>query len=147
MKKQLGIALAILALIAVVGYYFLAAKNPPSVSDIRANPALFDLADYPDRIDLHTRLSLLFPRGSSQQDLSAFLSKAGILQTDETFYDCTHKIEYGRMALIYNFPQKTLAAIQVEGWPNFNEYCKASAPVPKGEKPVKLPLMPLPNGN
>ena len=118
--------------------------KPPSIPEIRANPSLLKLKDYPDKIALHTRLSTLFTRNTDQAEIIGFMDKAGIVKTDETFFECTHKVSYGHASFIFNFPEKTLAAVKVDNWPDFQKRCKKSE-IPEGEVPIKLPLMPLPN--
>lgn len=143
--KTIIIAVALCALaLGITALFFMNAK-PPSIQEIKANPALFKLDDYPDKIDLHTRLSTMFPRGTAMSEVESFMNAVNLAQTDTTYFECTQKNDHSNLSFIYKFPQKTLERIQVDGWPQYNEYCKPElTPVPENEEPIVVPLMPIP---
>lgn len=144
------IAIFVLAfLLGGAGLIYHTFSKPPSILELRANPALFSMADYSDKIALHTRISTLFPRGTPAMEIERFFEKAGLSKTDETFFECTHKIDFGRISVIFDFPEKTLSGVQVDGWPDYNQYCKPelTPALKEDEKPIILPLMPLPDAD
>lgn len=143
MKKSFAI-LAVLILSGLIGALFFINKKPPSIPELRNDPSLFQFNDYDDKIALHTRLSTLFPRGATQDDVIKFFNAANLSKTDETFYECTHKLDFNNASFIFDFTKKTLLFIQVDDWPKFQELCKGRVEIPVDEKPVVLPLMPLP---
>lgn len=149
MQKKLVIIIGVLAVLVIGGAAFMMlGPKAPSVQEIRKNPALFIVDDYPDKIALHTRVSSLFPRGTSIDDVQQFMDQASLSKTDETYFECTYKVDYGRIAIVYKFPEKTLERVQVDSWPENNEYCKPElTPVPENEQPIVVPLMPLPGDN
>lgn len=115
--KNIALILLIIAAFLGAGTALFLDNKSPSIKDIRAKPALFTLADYPDKIRLHTRLSTLFPRSTSRDTIQSFFKTANIPQTGRRKFMCTFSLDYTDMSFFFDIRQQTLTAIQVEGWP------------------------------
>lgn len=150
-KKMIIIAVALIAVLGI-GAALMLKPKPPSIQAVKENPALFKLSDYKDKVALHTRLTTLFPRGSSHSTVEEFMNRAAIQGMQNDGQRCTYSADYGAARFIYGLNDDRLVSVHIiEGgqiWPEFRESCSASAQeltptAPQNETPIILPLEPL----
>ena len=138
----------VIALIFLGIFFFTTRFNDtPGIIEIRANPELMDFSDYETKIDLHTRLSTLFPYGSKERDVINFFEMAKIEGEVQPDTECSYYITYqGRATFIFGKQDQFLKAIQVDDWPAYNEICAKTAATAEenNDEGADLPLMPLP---
>ncbi len=117
MNKKSWIILVLLTILSVSGYFYRQAT--PSITNIRANPALFKFSDYLIREKLHARLSTLFPRGTAKQTITDFFNQSGAQPGETAFETCTYTIPYNRADFIFDRKTNELLSIQIGDWPGF----------------------------
>ena len=149
-------------IILVGGAALYNASRLPTVAEIRAKPDLFHFDDYPDKIALHTRLSALFPRGTTQQEIGAFFKQIGIIRTASITADCVVTSRYQNGRFIFDKKDRNLIAVQVisDGklWPEYKPDCTPRqaivnqttqnqnplTPEATNQPPIHLELEPIP---
>lgn len=151
-KILVGGAAAIVIIVLMALTFSMLGHKAPSVSALRADPALFQLDDYEDKVALHTRLSTLFPRGTARSVVDEFMRKAGFTEQQNDGQRCTYSTDFGTMRFIYGLNDDRLISVHIleneQIWPDFRESCIAAAQEltptsPQNETPIILPLEPL----
>lgn len=162
--KTLIISLVLLALAGGGAFALYQRGKIPDISQIRANPALFQFRDYSSKATLHTRLSALFPRGTPEEAITEFFKTSGHTPTAQSEADCLITRHYSRARFHIGAADKTLVGIQVRDdngslWPRFVPDCaeprintlpqreRAEVLTPdtsSTEQPIHLPLEPIP---
>ena len=164
MIPKIMIIVLILILLAGGGTFaFIQINKAPDLATIQADPTAFAFDDYKNKVALHTRLSALFPRGTSEQKIADFFNTVGHERIDLSEADCIVILRYNRARFYLSAEDRKLLAIQVVAdhgllWPNFTPDCaepRASSPSgtktepltpdsKSGEQPIHLPLEPIP---
>ena len=161
--KIMLIGLVLILLAGGAGLAVFQMSKAPDLARIQADPTAFAFDDYKDKVALHTRLSALFPRGTSEEKIVNFFETAGHESIDSSEADCIVILRYNRARFHLSASDRNLVAIQVVGdsgllWPNFTPDCaepKLSAPAGaktepltpdsgSGGQPIYLPLEPIP---
>lgn len=131
-------------------------QKVPDIHALRNDPALFNIADYKDKIALHTRISTLFPRGTTRENIDAFMVKAGYEPRQNEGQRCTYSTDFDTIRYIYGLNDDRLVSVHIlDGeniWPEYRESCLAAAQEltptePQNEAPIILPLQPLDTEN